>query len=515
MQTRREFLSTTGTIAATSALGLMNTGCIEIDQPSLQDKMYGGVSKASSVRTPSAVTEVSGDILLHTLKRTSFGLKQSAISYATTIGLHAYIEEQLQANLIQDDLVDDYIAKTYPRLLMRGKELIGPNGYKAHGELKEATIYRMVKSNRQLFEVMVDFWNDHFNIDGSTGRLTRYKSIDDREVIRKHALGNFRDLLHASAKSPAMLVYLNNDTNTKTGPNENYAREVMELHTLGINGGYTEQDVKEAARCFTGWNVDDKTIRFKYRGYQHDNQQKYFLDRQIPSGQGVEDGEQVLDILLDHPATAQHIATKLVRRFVSDNPPESLVNQVAEAYRTNAGDIPSMLRVILYSNEFSEAGQRKFKRPTEYLASVYRAFDIDTTTVTRPKARSVLKTLGQTPFEWPSPDGYPDVASHWNNTQGLATRWEFSLTLSEALFNPRNVLLPDWIISVHSAKDLVDQFTQRILHQELDSQSRETLLQLVTGNDLEPEDQIPEAKIVKLAATISAALLSLPAFILR
>ena len=238
-----------------------------------------------------------------------------------------------------------------------------------------AAQYRQMFSQRQLYEVMVEFWSDHFNIHLVNGLGPTLKPEDDRQVIRAHALGNFRDLLHASAKSPSMLFYLDNFFNLASAPNENYARELMELHTLGVDGGYTENDVKEVARCFTGWSIrfpgdtSGDYGTFVFLPAVHDNNAKVVLQNSITAGGGQSDGEQVLDILAAHPSTAQFIATKLCRRFISDTRTQPVIDAVAAAFTQSGGDIKTTLRALFATDAFRNTADLKFTRPAEYLSA--------------------------------------------------------------------------------------------------------------------------------------------------
>ena len=215
-------------------------------------------------------------------------------------------------------------------------------------ELRQATLMRQLYSKRQLYEIMVEFWSDHFNIFIEKGNGFYLKTVDDREVIRKHALGSFRDLVWASAHSPAMMIYLDNQANEKSHPNENYARELMELHTLGVDGGYTQKDVMELARCLTGWNVKEHFWLgdFVFKEDLHDTGEKNVLGLSIqPSG--IKEAEQVIEMLVTHPSTAKFISTKLARRFIADDPPQELIEKAAQTFLDTKGDIKSVLRVIL------------------------------------------------------------------------------------------------------------------------------------------------------------------------
>src|SRR5258706_11428260 len=215
-------------------------------------------------------------------------------------------------------------------------------------ELRQATLLRQLYSKRQLYEVMVDFWSDHFNIFTKKGTGFYLNTGDARAVIRKHGLVSFLDLLWASANSHAMMTYLDNQANEKSHPNENYARELMELHTLGVDAGYTQQDVMELARCLTGWNVKEHFWLgdFVFKLDLHDTGAKHVLGMTIASA-GIKEAEQVLEMLVTHPSAAHFISTKLARRFIADEPPQELVEKAAQIFLKTKGDIRSVLRVIL------------------------------------------------------------------------------------------------------------------------------------------------------------------------
>ena len=254
--------------------------------------------------------------------------------------------------------------------------------------LTRATILRAVLSRRQLHEVLVNFWSDHFNIDPSKGDCKWLKSADDRDVIRPHAMGNFREMVRASALSPAMLWYLDGRVNRHKGagdrPNENYARELMELHTLGVHGGYSQEDVMEVARCLTGWTVRDQKQFFKgrveFRKEEHDDGAKRVLGVDIPAGLGAGDLDRVLEIVALHPNTAKYIAWKLCRRFIADEPPASAVAATAAAFSASKGDIRTTLRALFATPEFfaGEARGVKFKRPLHFIVSALRASNAET-----------------------------------------------------------------------------------------------------------------------------------------
>jgi uncharacterized protein (DUF1800 family) len=308
------------------------------------------------------------------VQRVTFGATLTDMARIGQVGYLAYLVEQLDYEKIDDSWLEDILRENLPTLSMSAGEIY-------HGfperidipifELLIARVYRAIYSPRQLFEVMVEFWSDHFNIDlfGDTGYFL--KLVDDRDVIRRHAMGKFSDLLKASAHSPAMLAYLTNDSNYKDHPNENYARELMELHTLGADNGYTQEDVRQVARCFTGWAYEWEGPglgAFRFYPEAHDDGEKVVLGQVIPAGGGIGDGERVLDILARHPNTAWFVARKLLRFFWGYEPPAQYVAQVAGVYLRSGGDVRSMLRVIL-KRKWMETATPKLKRPFHLIAS--------------------------------------------------------------------------------------------------------------------------------------------------
>jgi uncharacterized protein (DUF1800 family) len=300
--------------------------------------------------------------------------------------------------------------------------------------MTRGTLLRAVWSKRQLYEKMVHFWTDHFNIDSSKGDCRWLKASDDRDVIRRYAMGTFPELLRASAMSPAMLWYLDGRVNRKQKDadkaNENYARELLELHTLGVHSGYTQRDVMEVARCFTGWTV--RTMkqfnkgRVEFHAEQHDDGPKTVLGQVIPAGLGEKDFDRVLEIVSLHPATAHHLAEKLCRHFIADEPPDAAVEAVEHTYLTSGGDIRRTLSALFQTPEFLAARRTKVKRPFEFVASALRATQAETDA--GPPLLDYLVRMGHAPFQYPTPEGYSDRAVHWMGT--LLWRWKFAVALS-------------------------------------------------------------------------------------
>ncbi len=282
-----------------------------------------------------------------------------------------------------------------------------------------------------LGEVMVDFWANHFSVFARKGPLALFLAEYERDVLRRFALGRFEDLLLAVARSPAMLISLDNvrsRSERRGGENENYARELLELHTLGVDGGYTQEDVVQTARVFTGWSLESRTNPvFEFRPRIHEPGPKRVLGVAIPEA-GVEEGESLLRRLARHPATARHLSTKLARRFVSDDPPPALVDRVSRRYLDSGGDLRATLHELLLSPEFVDPAQRKVKTPLELFASSVRATGGDTNGGA--PALFALFRLGELPFHCRTPAGYPDVAAHWIDPGGMIGRFGLAFALA-------------------------------------------------------------------------------------
>jgi len=309
-------------------------------------------------------------------------------------------------------------------------------------ELSQQKILRAAFSDRQLEEVMTDFWFNHFNVFAGKGATAVYLVEYEREAIRPHVFGKFRDLLRATATSPAMLFYLDNwqsagpnarARQSRRGLNENYGRELLELHTLGVDGGYSQHDVVDVARCFTGWTIQAPRQGggFRFERRLHDDGEKVVLGHRIKAGGEQSDGEQVLDILAAHPSTARFIATKLVRRFVSDAPPNALVDRAAERFRDTHGDIREVLRTILTSPEFfaPDAYRAKVKTPFEFLVSTLRATASEVSSAE--SLVQAVRQLGMPLYMCQPPTGYSDVADAWVNSGALLNRMNVALSLTE------------------------------------------------------------------------------------
>ena len=413
---RRGFLTLSGTASAAVALSACSAASRKIASDDLPESIH--ITGADAV-------------IVRALNRAGYGPRPGDAAHAAGIGLAGWLEQQLQPNSIDDPAADLFVRNLnfYQRDVT---DLLAQDYTDQTRELEMATIGRAIYSKRQLAEAMVEFWSDHFNIYlGKKEHMVSLKIVDDRDVIRPHALGKFRDLLFASAHSPAMMLYLDNLVNFKGAPNENYARELMELHTLSVHGLYTQTDIQELARALTGWRVylnGRLDGQFMFDADQHDFGAKTILGRMFPAGRGEEEVLKVLEILVTHPATAKFIATKLARRFVADDPPAPLVEDVAQIYLATGGDIQAMLKTIFLSQEFASAPPR-LKRPYAYMISALRALHADVgLRGYRQLTDHWLHQMGQALYHWPPPDGYPDTSRKW--AAGLLPRWNFGLALA-------------------------------------------------------------------------------------
>ena len=443
------------------------------------------VPPVSRIRIPSNGWD-AGKQARHALDRLGYGPLPGEEAAIARSGVESWIREQMEPARVADVESDQKLRslatlsmtiaalhEEYPRPRAAAKkdavEMGGPEARKALREsapsgkvpsmieqqLTAAKLVRAVESRRQLQEVLVDFWFNHFNVFADKGEERWMVGAYERDAIRPQVFGRFRDLLGATASHPAMLFYLDNWTSVKDGfngrgLNENYARELLELHTLGVDGGYTQEDVREVARCFTGWsivppraaanaanvtkgpaaNLEPGTFVFRPRA--HDAGEKRVLGTVIPTGGGRGDAEAVLDLLAQHPSTARFVATKLCRRFVADDPPAALVARVASVFQSTHGDLRSLYAAIFSSPEFwsDEAFRAKTKTPLELAASAVRALggSVDPARA-GPLAREVAR-MGQPLYKCQPPTGFADTADAWVGAGTLVNRIAFGQALA-------------------------------------------------------------------------------------
>jgi len=488
---RRDFLKLTGLVASSAALASCS--------PSIFQRVAGASPLSAWTPLPGA------DFLA--LGRLTFGPRPEERAYFVQHGLQAWVEEQLAYEAI-DDFFCDLRLKPFDTLRMRAHELADLSDkifddldrQTVPNELRHATLLRQVYSRRQLFEVMTEFWSDHFNIATDKGNCFYLKTVDDREVIRKHALGSFRDLLWASAHSPAMLVYLDNQVNVKGAPNENYARELMELHSLGVHGGYSQQDVMELARALTGWTVKEHfwTGDFSFDDGQHDTGEKYVLGMRIPAN-GQAEAESVVEALAQHPSTAQFIAAKLARRFLADPSPAEIVRRAADAFTRTHGDIRAVLRVVLLDG--LPLAQPRYKRPVHFVVSALRMLGADTDA--GPAVQNYLMRMGQLAFNWPTPDGYPDRDAAWQGN--LMPRWQFAFALVRGELENTNLDLPGLrdISGAHDLPGVISALASLLLGAPLPPTQRDEWIASVRAAGADEDETL---------AVLTGGILASPAF---
>jgi uncharacterized protein (DUF1800 family) len=543
--------------------------------------------------------------ILQLLNRITFGPRPGDVARVKEAGIDRFLEEQLQSESIDDSelakrlevlptqqLASAELYQLYPPLSAAEQRVNEKNAppvfgrpQQVIGELVQQKLVRAVSSNRQLLEVLTDFWFNHFNVfaqkEADLWLVTSY----ERDVIRAHALGKFRDLLLATAESPAMLFYLDNwlssspdskqprpprmrgpqdsqppkqapgaiskpdgamvrspggikqsdgpivNSNApmmgpnkdaanpqstirnpksqpappaprpparKSGINENYARELMELHTLGVDGGYTQKDVQEVARCFTGWTVDRpfQGGGFVYRPWMHDDGAKTVLGVTIPAGGGFNDGLRVIEILSKHPSTARFISKKLCQRFVSDDPPAQLVERIARVFLKTDGDIRAVVRAIVTSAEFNSpsAFRSKIKSPLELAASAIRALDGDTNGA--PALHEWIRRMGEPLYQFAFPTGYGEDSAKWVNTGVFFNRINYAVALANNQINGTSYE-PTRLVSsetVAAPDRLMNQLAALLVHTQLSPESaravrtalNSTADQLIVTNAVRP-----------------------------
>ena len=514
--------------------------------------------RQASAQEIAAREQTADQQVQHVLSRLAFGPRPGDVAAVRAMGVDAWIARQLEPQRISDEKTEQFVAQ-FATLGKSGEDLMaeypppgaqrtqmarqnggkisaadsmklrdqGRQSYAFLGEVASSRVARAVTSERQLNEVMVDFWENHFNVFAGKDRTRYFLPEYDAQTIRPHTLGKFRDLLGAVAKSPAMLYYLDNWQSVadsgrptlrqgppmqrrvaarraaavavavavavaqqrpqvaqlrqrKRGLNENYARELMELHTVGVDGGYTQQDVIEVARALTGWTLSRgaNSGGFLFRPETHDAGAKVILGQKFPAGRGEEEGDAVLDLLARHPSTAKFIATKLARRFVSDTPPAALVERATATFRNTDGDIREVVRTIITSAEFfaTETYRSKVKSPFELVVSSLRVMNAAADAT--PRTTQLVSRLGQPIFGHQAPNGYPETGDAWMNTGSILNRINFGLAVASG--RVPGVRLVDWpaakSLATLSREQQVDGVIRELLGGAASNDTRQVLL---------------------------------------
>lgn len=566
--TRRDFLKLSAALAATSALAACApeeaTPTVAPFEPTGQNPVIEPEAQTPLPPAPMAILALS---------RLTFGARPGDVARVREMGVDAFIAQQLRPERIADPRLEAWLSrfetldlsyaelqKAYPRpaeALQRlqsadrnslsekdSAELrrVAESVRRVTTEVQAARIGRALLTQRQLEEVMTDFWLNHFSVFQGKNVQMRYMLAEyENRVIRPRSLGRFRDLLGAVAKSPAMLMYLDNWQSAAEpgrprteaprlaaargrGLNENYGRELLELHTLGVDGGYGQDDVVNVARALTGWTFlpqrpDERQMEqlvagagrggrpgqrrvaraierrlpepgtFFFNPAVHDAGEKVVLGRSLRAGRGIADGEEVLDLLARHPATARHLATKLARRFVSDDPPGDLVDRAAETFLRTDGDIREVVRTIVTSPEFfSRAAFRaKVKTPFEVVVSALRG--LDAAPDPSPRTAQLVATLGQPVYGRQTPDGWPDVATEWMGTGAILARINFGTAIAAGRVpGATPTAWPGAATLVDAGRDAqVDGVIAAFLGGRASAETRDVLL--AGRNPLQPEER--------------------------
>ena len=436
------------------------------------------------------------------LGRASFGVTPGMIVDLNARGWRGWLDWQLEPDLIDDseleaellpfDWLGQSVVEMWNHPTKSGREI----GYEA----RAVRLIRAIYSKRQLFERVVEFWTDHFNVFGSADDLWLLKIVDDEEVIRRHALGSFRDLLQASGKSAAMLQYLDNDTNVVGAAQENYAREVMELHTLGVDGPYTEMDVRELARCLTGrgyWKlIESQTLygEYRYRPDKHDTDAKQVLGIDIPPGGEESDADTILDFLASHPSTIDFVTTKLAKWFLGYNPPMVAIDAAKATWVATDGNIKEIVRTLLNPRFLMRSAPWKYpklKRPIHWVASLFRTTGV---TIGNPVGAVLgIASLGHTSFDWEPPTGFPDTEEAWSSL--LIWRWNYATRFSQGLDPSLNHTIDDLraLLGNANISDWVPLLSSLMMVGTMREEDVQDIQTYLTGLGVPSDDAVAEA----------------------
>ena len=548
-QSRRRLLKGAGAFAASAAATVALTPQRATASPRAQEGDAVPAMRTIRYRPQSRTSADAGkppmpSLAVIALNRMGFGPRPGDIEAFNALGstdqerLTAYVEQQLNPASIDDSACDAVIASYAFQTLGKSQAQLWADHIESDAakeweyrrlpvwETERVAFVRVLHSKRQLTEVLADFWHNHFNVYGWDSWIQSMFVHYDRDVIRGNMLGNFRKMLGDVARSPAMLYYLDNQSNSGGSPNENYARELFELHGLGAENyfgvrrtndpeivdeqgnrkGYIDSDVYGATTCFTGWRVNTDTGLFKFDAASHFPYTKVVMGEILEDFLGEEDGNIVLDLIANHPGTARYIARKLCRRLVSDNPAESLVQAAADVFYANreaADQLQKVVRTILLSEEFRTTWGDKMRRPFDFAGALLRA------TQCNYDAKSDYffwwyDAMGQGLFEWHPPNGYPDVAHAWNSTMPILQRWRFVNDIleweigGEGADKDNKRIVVDGITPADTAtpEEIVDFWSHRLLGYMLPTAERKEIVEFMafgrgTDSDL-PPDQITE-----------------------
>jgi len=458
------------------------------DRPRVPAKQYSGPAAAATGTTVSAPLVFTADPVLHLVRRATFGATPELVAEVRKTGIDAWLSEQLQPSSVaeSDDVrTAEGVFTTHGKSIKQlraDKERLGDQRPYADQESVRLTIARQIWSQRQLFEVMVDFWNDLFHVANPFDGSELVRASFDEDVIRKHALGSYQDMFLAGNRHPALLRYLNQDQSRKDRVNENLGRENMELYTVGVDGGYTEVDVRQAALLQTGRLIKDD--EFFYDPNAHHVGPIEVMGFRHPNGDadgGLEASDEYLSYLALNPSTAEHIARQLCLHFVSDTPPASLVARLKKSYLDNRSSIVPVLLTLFSSSEFWGSVGQKVRRPMEYVVATYRTLGVTPGSDLRDGLAGVhnrMRELGQYPMGQPSPNGYPRVFTAWASAGTMIEEWNEARSLVAGGRKGFTFVKPDALLAEppSTAGEFVDALSVRLVGQKLPAKDRAAVL---------------------------------------
>jgi uncharacterized protein (DUF1800 family) len=493
-------------------------------------RLFGTPAEAAQNTLVSANTVLpKKDPVRHLASRMTFGPTPKVISDITKLGINAWIQQQLKPDAIPPSRGEQKLSElatfnlVTPQQLRDASKTLDAKGAKADEENIKATVARQIWSDRQLFEAMVDYWNDFLHVAAFHDNNELYRASFDPDVIRKYALADYPSMFLAAQKHPAMLIYLDQPQSTKTDINENLARENLELFSVGVDGGYTETDVRQAAILQTGRSVRNDMFVFvpsqhatgpvKIMGFTNANA--------TPEG-GEAAQEAYFKYLAMHPSTARYIARTMATRFVSDTPPKTIVDRMAAAYLKNKGQIVPVIMTMLSSSEFWASVGQKVRRPLEYVTATYRALGVQPdapagfTSNNQNMTPFVqvlgdltrkLQQMGQAPMDRPTPDGYPDVYPAWTSAGTMITAWNEALDAINGARRALTSMKPEQLVTSPpaTADKYLDALTRRLVNATFTAKQKAPLLALAGVQASSPVDATFNGAIAAVARAILAS----------
>jgi len=468
MPSRRRFFA----LGASAAAALATSRTADAQTTKGRTGPFGPTSPAGAQKEAAADWK---DPLLRLVRRITMGLTSEEVALARKLGYAGYLDYHLKAHAIDDAALDTTIATLLPMTVLTPQQLGAGDQGEIANQLSDSVLYRAAFSKRQLKERMVEFWTDHFTV--SLNKVGYLKMVDDRDVIRANAMGKFPALLKATSESGAMLVYLDQNRSRTPTPNQNYAREIMELHTLGVDRGYTQTDVAELSRILTGWTTTGPGT-FSFNTVFHDRGAKTFLGKAFPAMANTatvamqkSEGDEAIQMLVDHPNTANHISLKMARWLLAYDPPQSVVDATAATYKATGGDIPSMIRTILSAKNLT-VSPAKYKRPFHLAASALRGLGAQVANVRSVRQRA--DQMGQPMFYWEQPNGYPDRIEWWSGL--VLGRWSFMADVANRNTAAQTRIDSMLFRSPDNADGVVAQINARVFGGEMTTTFKSQLL---------------------------------------